>query len=155
MTLIERFAKTHMIVDFSQEILFGHDECLLYYPAVFPTVTFHLVDTLALCDMADSIRREAGFESKTSISRPGQEGFYIFRVGLNGFTKSMVDSCIEFTVVDMASGDNETTYSIDLTDEEQEKIFARLDEQCRAHLKKSCRDLLWEANALLNKRKDS
>ena len=43
------------------------------------------------------------------------------------------------------SEDNEHSYYLDLSEEEQRVIFALLDEQCREHYNKSCADLLEEA----------
>ena len=52
---------------------------------------------------------------------------------------------VEFYVVNADSEDNEARYSIDLTTEEQAAIYARLDEQCKRYLDKSCEELLAEA----------
>ena len=56
-----------------------------------------------------------------------------------------MDGCIEFYVVNADSEDNESRYFIDLTAEEQSVIYARLDEQCKIYLGKSCEELLAEA----------
>jgi hypothetical protein len=56
-----------------------------------------------------------------------------------------MDSCIEFVVVNADSEDNEELYTIDLTAEEQQAVYDRLDEQCREHEGKSCEELLKEA----------
>lgn len=56
-----------------------------------------------------------------------------------------MDSCIEFVVVNSNSLDCEERYSIDLTEEEQETVYTRLDEQCHRYLGKDCEDLLMEA----------
>ena len=56
-----------------------------------------------------------------------------------------MDSCIEFYVVNADSEDNEARYFIDLTVEEQSALNARLDEQCKMYLGKSCEELLAEA----------
>jgi hypothetical protein len=56
-----------------------------------------------------------------------------------------MDSCIEFVVVNSDSEDNEQLYTIDLTADEQDALYARLDEQCRKYLDKGCEELLAEA----------
>ena len=71
--------------------------------------------------------------------------FTIYYVGINGYTKNHMDSCIEFVVVNSESEDNEQRYAIDLTSEEQDVIYTRLDEQCRRNLGKGCEELLAEA----------
>ena len=73
------------------------------------------------------------------------DGWYDFYVGINGYTESHMDSCIEFVVVNSNSPDEEERYTIDLTEEEQRTVFSCLDEQCRKYLEKSCDDLLAEA----------
>ena len=55
-------------------------------------------------------------------------------------------SCIEFVVVNSDSPDNEESYTIDLTEEEQEFMYARLDAQCRKYLGKTCEELLAESH---------
>ena len=56
-----------------------------------------------------------------------------------------IDICIGFVVVNSAADDNEREYIIDLSPEEQERMYARLDEQCRGFLRKGCEELLAEA----------
>ena len=73
------------------------------------------------------------------------EGWYDFYIGLNGYTENHMDSCIDFVVVNADSEDNEELYTIDLTLDEQNAIYARLDEQCRKYEGKSCVELLEEA----------
>ena len=63
---------------------------------------------------------------------------FSFYIGINGFSKSKVNNCIEFTY-----GDEQET--IDLTEEEQESIWEILDSQCREKLSKGCEELLEEA----------
>ena len=52
-------------------------------------------------------------------------------------------------MVNADSEDNESRYFIDLTAEEQAAIYARLDEQCKRYLGKSCEELLAEAGKAL------
>ena len=150
MTLIEGFARDAIFVDFGAEVLFGDDQCYLDYPCRFPTVGFELMATSGLVQIADRIRKDAGFKPMHAMDEftddtCDNDGWYDFYVGLNGFTDNHMDTCIEFYVVNADSEDNEELYTIDLTTEEQNAVYARLDEQCRKYLEKSCEDLLKEA----------
>ena len=150
MTLIEGFARDAIFVDFGAEVLFGDDQCYLDYPCRFPTVGFELMATNGLVQIADRIRKDAGFKPMHAMDEFTEDtcdndGWYDFYVGLNGFTDNHMDTCIEFYVVNADSEDNEELYTIDLTTEEQNAVYARLDEQCRKYLEKSCEDLLKEA----------
>ena len=150
MTLIEGFSRDAIFVDFGAEILFGDDQCYLDYPCRFPTVGFELMATSGLVQIADRIRKDAGFKPMHAMDEftddtCDNDGWYDFYVGLNGFTDNHMDTCIEFYVVNADSEDNEELYTIDLTTEEQNAVYARLDEQCRKYLEKSCEDLLKEA----------
>jgi len=73
------------------------------------------------------------------------DGWYNFQISINGFLSTKLDSCIEFVVVNSDSEDNEQAYEIDLTEAEQELIYALLDKQCRAYFGKGCEKLLEEA----------
>ena len=150
MTLIEGFARDAIFIDFGAEVLFGDDQCYLDYPCRFPTVGFELMATSGLVQIADRIRKDAGFKPMHAMDEFTEDtcdndGWYDFYVGLNGFTDNHMDTCIEFYVVNADSEDNEELYTIDLTTEEQNAVYARLDEQCRKYLEKSCEDLLKEA----------
>ena len=150
MTLTECFVRENIFVDFSAEVLYGDDQCYIDYPCRFPTVGFELMATEALITIADRIRKERGFRPMHPLDEYTDEtcdndGFYNFYVGLNGFSDTKVDSCIEFVVVNADSEDNVDTYTIELTEEEQIAIYNRLDEECRKHLGQSCEELLAEA----------
>jgi len=150
MTLIEGFVRDQVFIDFAAEVMYGDDQCYLDYPCRFPTVGFELMATNGLVQIADRIRKDAGFKPMHALDEFTDDtcdnaGWYDFYVGLNGFADNHMDTCIEFYVVNSDSEDNEELYTIDLTADEQTAVYARLDEQCRKYLGKSCEDLLKEA----------
>ena len=150
MTLTEGFVKDEVLIDFGAEVMFGDDQCYIDYPCRFPTVGFQLMATNGLSQIADRIRKDAGYKPMHAMDEYtddtcDNDGWYDFYVGLNGFADNHMDSCIEFIVVNSDSEDNEELYTIDLTAAEQETVFACLDEQCRKHLGQSCEELLQEA----------
>lgn len=65
-----------------------------------------------------------------------------------------MDASLDFVVVNSDSEDNEETYTIDLTEEEQIAIYNRLDEQCRKYEGKSCEELLAEAKKRMEEDED-
>lgn len=154
MTLIEGFVQDEIFVDFSSEIIYGSGQQNVNFPSRFPTVGFQLMATCGLSQIADRIRKDAGFKPMHPMDEftddtCDNEGWYDFYIGLNGFAENHMDSCIEFYVVNADSEDNESRYFIDLTAEEQSAIYAQLDEQCKRYLGKNCEELLAEADKLL------
>ena len=150
MTLTEGFVKDAVFIDFGAEILYGSDQCYVSYPCRFPTVSFSLMATNGLSQIADRIRKDMGFKPMHPMDEYtddtcDNDGWYDFFIGINGYAENHMDSCIEFVVVNSDSEDNEQQYTIDLTTEEQDVIYACLDEQCRNQLGKSCAELLAEA----------
>ena len=150
MTLTEGFVKDEVFIDFGAEVMYGDDQCYIDFPCRFPTVSFELMATNGLSQIADRIRKDAGFRPMHPLDEYTDEtcdndGWYDFYVGLNGFADNHMDSCVEFVVINSDSGDNEEMYTIDLTTEEQNAIYERLDEQCRKYLGKGCEELLAEA----------
>jgi hypothetical protein len=150
MTLTEGFVKDEIFIDFGSEIMFGDDQCYLDYPCRFPTVGFQLMATNGLVQIADRIRKDAGFKPMHPMDEftddtCDNEGWYDFYVGINGFADNHMDNCIEFVVMNADSEDNEELYTIDLLEQEQEAVYNRLDELCRKYLEQSCEDLLAEA----------
>ena len=157
MNLIEGFVRAAISVDFGSEITYGSDQQNVNYPSRFPTVEFQLIATFGLSQIDDRIRKDAGFKpihpmDEFAYDTCYNEGWYDFYVGINGFTHNHMDSCIEFYVVNADSKDNEARYFIDLTAEEQSTIYARLDEQCKMYLSKSCEELLAEAGKELEEK---
>ena len=115
-------------IDFDQDIEYGQDQAYVSYPTVFPTVTFMLEDTQELIDAAAEV---CGY---------GKDCPYEFMIGINGFTKTRLDNCVQFLV------DCEQ-YSIDLDESLQSEIYNELDKQCQQALGKGCEELLEEAKA--------
>lgn len=133
MNLFNLWASHAIQIDFDEEITYSHDQAYISVPTVFPTVSFTLLATGFLC--------EAG---KTKLNNPdAADEDFSFYIGINGFTKTKLNNCIEFTC-----GDEQDT--IDLTEEEQEVVFAILDAQCKEKLGKGCDELLAEAKAQIS-----
>lgn len=154
MTLTEGFMKDEVFVDFGAEIMYGDDQVYVDYPCRFATVQFQLMATNGLTQIADRIRKDAGFKPMHPMDEYtdetcDNEGWYDFYCGINSFTDNHMDSCIEFIVVNSDSPDNEEIYTIDLGADEQAAMYGRLDEQCRTYLEKSCDDLLAESQKQL------
>ncbi len=159
MNLTECFVRENIFVDFSAEVLYGDDQCYIDYPYRFPTVGFELMATSGLVEIADRIRKDKGYRPMHAMDEYtddtcDNEGWYDFFIGLNGFSETKLDSSIEFVVVNADSEDNEETYTIDLTEEEQIAIYNRLDEECRKHLGQSCEELLAEARKRMEEDED-
>ena len=135
-SLLEHVVRESIYIDVSCGYELGSDQAYVCYPIVFPTVTFRLMETPVLCQIADSIRMEAGFKPLYDC---GEEitGWYDFRVGINGYTSSGLDTCI--------APDTWESYAIDLSESEQELIYARLNEECVESFGKTCEELLEEA----------
>ena len=149
MNLIEGFVKDEIFVDFGSDITFGSEQQNVDFPSRFPTVEFQLMATYGLSQIADRIRKDAGFKPMHPMDEFTDEtcdndGWYDFYVGINGFSENRMDSSIAFYVVNADSPDNEAQYSIDLTAEEQAAIYTCLDEQCKIYLGKGCEELLAE-----------
>ena len=150
MTLTEAFAVNEIFIDFGAEILYGGDQANMTCPVRFPTVNFQLMATNGLVQIADRIRKEAGFKPMHAMDEYTDDtcdnfGWYDFYIGLNGFTPTHLDSSIDFVVVESDSEDNEQIYSIELTTDEQIAIYNRLNVQCLKYEGKSCEELLAEA----------
>jgi hypothetical protein len=154
MKLVEAFLKDELFIDFSAEVMYGEDQMCLDYLHRFATVGFQLMATSGLAQIADRIRKDQGFKPMHPMDEYtdetcDQNGWYDFFIGLNDWSNSKVDSCIDVIVVNSDSPDNEECYTIDLDGKEQEYVYARLDEQCRKYLGKSCEELLAEARKLM------
>ena len=151
MTLLEGFVRDEIFIDFGADVLYGSDQCNVSFPCRFPTVTFQLMATNGLSQIADRIRKDLGFAPMHPMDEYtddtcDNDGWYDFYVGINGYAENHMDSCIEFVVVNSNSLDCEERCSIDLTtEEEQDAVFKHLNEQCQKYLGKDCLDLLAEA----------
>ena len=150
MNLLEAFIRDEIFIDFGADVLYGSDQCNVSYLTRFPTVTFQLMATSGLSQIADRIRKDLGFVPMHPMDEYtddtcDNDGWYDFYVGINGYAENHMDSCIEFVVVNSNSPDDEERYSIDLTEEEQCAVIKCLDAQCQKYLGKDCVELLAEA----------
>ena len=152
MNLLKSILKDELFIDFGSEILYGSDQMYMDYPVRFATVTFKLMETELLSRIADRIRldKHEGLLPMHPMDEYTEEtcdqgGWYDLFLEINDFDESKVNSYIEVIVVSSDAPDNEELYTIDLDEHEQECVYARLDEQCRQYLGKSCAELLAEA----------
>ena len=150
MGMFERVIQDQVFIDFGSEILYGDDQMYLDYPTRFATVSFQLMSTSLLSEIADRIRKDQGFTPLHPLDEYteemcDQEAWYDFYIGLNDWDRTKVDTCIDAIVCNSHSMDDGECYTIDLNPDEQTALYNRLDEQCRKYLGKSCEDLLAEA----------
>lgn len=151
MTLTEDILRDIIRIDFGGEIIYGSDVVYNTVPLKFATVSFSLYDTTNLNRCADRIRIKEKYKPfYTATDENGfihidPDGWYNFYIGINDFTESKVDSCIEFVVCNSDEPDNESVYTIDLSEEEQKIIYKVLSEQCEKYLDKTCDELLKES----------
>lgn len=154
MNLLDGVMTDHIFVDFELDPQFGSDQMYVDYPCRFATVGFMLMSTSFLTTLADRIRKDQGLtplfpmDEYTDETCDGQ-GWYDFYYGINAVGEGYGDSTIEAIVAGSNCPDNETTYTIDLTPDEQEAMYKRIDEQCKKYLGKGCKELLAEANEKL------
>ena len=152
-TLIDRFMRENVSIDPNTEIMYGSDQAYVCYPRRFATVGFEICAGYGLQLLVDRLRKDLGFKPLEPIDDEDydedcdQTGEYYFYVGLNDYTDSKVDTCISVIIESDESPDNEELYTIDLSEEEQEALYRRLDEECRILFRQSCEDLLEEARA--------
>ena len=127
---------------------FGSDQAYDSVPVRFPTVHIVLEETGTLDDAADGIRMHLG---KLPLFTPNENGeyndrgWYNFSIGLNGYSETNVDNCIEFDVCEDVVEDDYEVYDIFLSKAEQLEIKAVLDEQLKEYCDTSCAELLEEA----------
>lgn len=150
MTLSEGVIRDHVFIDFGTELLFGDDQMDVNYPCRFATVTFQLMSTELLSGIADRIRLTEGYKPMHPIDNYTEEmcdedGWYDFYYGISTLDGGSGDSCIVFSVVGSDSDDNEECYFIDLSADEQQEMYERIDEECWKYLGKGCKELLAEA----------
>lgn len=120
-----------IILDMDNEILYGSDQAYVSYPTRFATVTLPLVPTEDLLDAVNALR--AGLDPVDDVE---------FTVGLNDFTSTKLDNCIEAVITATDATDVEERYAIDLNEDAQQEVFAALDQECREKLGHGCEDLL-------------
>jgi len=119
----------------------------------YSTVSIAINGTGTLVKIADAIREDAGYlpywPTEKNPEIYDDDCWYNYYIKIDGCFKGKVDRYIEFCVCNSAQDDNECTYYIELTDEEQTAIYERIDQQCREKFEMSCEELLAEAKAEL------
>lgn len=125
-----------IILATDNEILYGSDQAYVSYPTRFATVTLPLMPTEDLLNAVNGLR--TGLDPVDDVE---------FTVGLNDFTSTKLDNCIEAVITATDATDVEERYTIELSEEAQREVFAALDQECREKMGKGCEDLLAEARA--------
>lgn len=137
-----------ILLDTEAGYFFGEDHAYVDYPIRFPTVCIYLRDTLELCRAADTVRKAEGklpmFDTSGEYDT---EGWYDFNVCLNTFMKYHVDTCITFTVCNGQDDDDEQTYTIDMSEDEQKALWGVLNMECMETYGVGCKELLEAARA--------
>jgi len=144
------FFSEGVAIDSYEEYLYGSDVVYDSYPVRFETVQFKLLDTLWLSLLADTVRSKEGYKPiipsyEMKENEYDVEGWYDFYIGINGYSKSHVDSCMTFTVCNSEEDDNEWEYVISLDDDEAMLMYDVLNKECLRLFRKSCSDLLDES----------
>ncbi|MBQ9664600.1 MAG: hypothetical protein IJV40_15750 [Oscillospiraceae bacterium] len=150
MTLTEAFLHENVYIDFGSDLQYGEDQAFINYPVRFATVEIPLIATEGLERIADRIRKDRGFRpirpmDEFNESTCDQDAWYDFYVDLVSWPGYRTGNCIYFIVANSDQPDNEETYTIDLTEEEQAYMYCRLDEQLQKYTDKSCAGHLVEA----------
>ena len=70
MNLLEAFIRDEIFIDFGADVLYGSDQCNVSFPCRFPTVTFQLMATNGLSQIADRIRKDLGFAPMHTPTTP-------------------------------------------------------------------------------------
>lgn len=138
------YLSTLCVVSRSDDYYGYTDQANISYPIRFPTVDFHLYDVPELNFIADYIRVEKGHAPFFTGDKVNDEGRYSFYIGINGFTDTHMNNCIEFIVESGGDDDEETIYEIDLTEEEQRDIFKIIDGECKSIWGKTALEILDE-----------
>lgn len=153
MTFTPDFCKTAIYIDESDDYYLGSEQINLTYPVRFATVSLQLHSTNPLDEIIDAIREQQGclplFPTDLHPDDYDDNGWYNFYISLNSNSPTRVDTCITAYVESNFADDDGQEYHIDLDEEEQRSIYARLDEQAREIYGKSCAELLAESEAEL------
>lgn len=151
MTFTKEFCEKAIVLE-NEDVIYTADQANITGPVRFPAVVVPLVSTYHLITLADKLRMAEGYRPMYALPEMpeiDQDGWYDFYIGVNGWSRSgaapCVDNCISFVVVNSTSEDDEHEYRIELDEEEQRNVLARVDAECRRFLKKSCAELLREA----------
>jgi len=150
MSLIEAFLRENVFIDSSSDLHYGEDQVNISHPARFATVEIPLTATEGLERIADRIRKDKGFRpirpmDEFTEKTCDQDAWYDFYIDLVSWPGYRCGSCITFEVANSDQPDNEETYTIGLTEEEQAYMYCRLDEQLQKYTGKSCAGHLVEA----------
>ena len=129
----------NIMLDMDNEILYGSDQAYISYPTRFATVTLPLLPSEDLCAAVNSLRSDYAPVDDME-----------FFIGINDFTATKLDNCIEAIVTATDAPDVEERYTIDLSEEDQRELFSALDRECRENLGKGCEDLLAEARTRMS-----
>lgn len=148
MNFPKEFCRT-IRVDPNAEPKFGSGQAYNGYPVRVPTVRVPLLATDELMMFADQLRLNFGYE-------PGIPDYrYQFSIGLNGFTPTGMDNCIEFFVMDSDAVDYGMFYVLELDEEAQVTARGVLDVQMKVQFGFDCAGILREAEALISGSGDS
>ena len=124
------------------EIFNSHDQMYVVYPCVFATVTFTLVGTNKLYELADeAVRRDDEYYTDEEIENLG----YSFYISINDLPDCKIDNGI--TLYD----DGGSMYCIDLSEDERELIYNCINQQCIDVMGKGCEELLAESREEMNR----
>lgn len=137
MGITEYALKKNILIDPDRGVTYGYDTVYDSVPIKFETVAIPLVPTDMIYAMVQEMRIQNG------ITDPG--GTMQVYTGLNGYTKSHVDSCIECFIDDPVSPDDNEFYYIDLDEREQKIVYDNLNEQLVAQTGKTAQEHLAEA----------
>lgn len=119
----------NIILNKDSEILYGSDQAYISYPTRIATVGLFLETTEELLTAVNRLRAVEGYGPVEDIE---------FTVGLNDFTPTHLDNCIEAVVTDTSAPDVDERYTIDLSEEEQRVVFRTLDAECKTKLGRGC-----------------
>lgn len=150
MTFTEALIERSIVLNTDFGPWYGSDQMFITYPIRFATVEFGLIDTDSLVQIADKIRADAGYRPIYPVGDFTDEDcdqncWYEFYIGINDLPNIKCDTAISFVVANSRQDDNESTYLIDLTPEEQTAIYNILDKECQKEFGKTCEEFLAEA----------
>jgi len=148
--MLTEYILRHMIfIDFSWNFHFTTDQVFVSYPCKVAGVTFHLLSSEMLENLADYVRMENGhkpFQLRPGYSECDNDGWYEFTIGINTYTKSKVDNFILCETLNTEDNSDEN-FGMDISEEEQKIIYDILDEQLKKYCDQGCEELLKQAEA--------
>ena len=140
MTLAETMLKDAILIDADAGIEYYSDQAFVNYPVRFPVVNIMLQCTDALCEVADTIRKQEGHIPLLD----SDNGWYNFYTDLNGFTDTNT-SCI-VAIVDCPDADDDgQEYVIELSEAGHRELYKILDRQLKEKTGMGCQEHLSEA----------